>query len=119
MCVVCARSPSVRHGRMHSCEPTSYDVLAMSRDVRHCRITDYEPGPGRASFIVPPCVWGVVESSCSLIRIPLPVYHGSVHVRFHTSDLPKVDLDTDRGTDFQAWHQQWLAYRSLSDLSKE
>ena len=38
---------------------------------------------------------------------------------FRTSDLPKLDLDTDRGTDFQAWHQQWLAYRSLSGLSAE
>ena len=38
---------------------------------------------------------------------------------FRTSDLPKLDLDTDRGTDFQAWHQQWLAYRSLSSLSAE
>ena len=38
---------------------------------------------------------------------------------FRTSDLPKLDLDTDRGTDFQAWHQQWLAYRSLSGLGSE
>ena len=38
---------------------------------------------------------------------------------FRTSDLPKLDLDTDRGTDFQAWHQQWLAYRSLSCLGSE
>ena len=38
---------------------------------------------------------------------------------FRTSDLPKLDLDTDRGTDIKAWHQQWLAYRSLSGLSAE
>lgn len=38
---------------------------------------------------------------------------------FRTSDLPKLDLDTDRGTDFLAWHQQWLAYRSLSGLNSE
>ena len=38
---------------------------------------------------------------------------------FRTSDLPKLDLDTDRGTDFQAWHQQWQAYCSLSGLSAE
>ena len=36
-----------------------------------------------------------------------------------TSDLPKLDIETDRGTDFQAWHQQWIAYRSLSGLSNE
>ena len=38
---------------------------------------------------------------------------------FCMTDLPKLDLDVDRGTDFQAWHQQWLAYRSLSGLSGE
>ena len=38
---------------------------------------------------------------------------------FRTSDLPKLDLDTDRGTDFLAWQQQWIAYRSLSGLSNE
>ena len=38
---------------------------------------------------------------------------------FRTSDLPKLDLDTDRGTDFHAWHHQWLAYRSLSGLADE
>lgn len=38
---------------------------------------------------------------------------------FRTSDLPKLDIDTDKGTDFLAWHQQWLAYRSLSGLSNE
>ena len=38
---------------------------------------------------------------------------------FRTSDLPKLDLDIDRGTDFDAWHKQWLAYRSLSGLNAE
>lgn len=38
---------------------------------------------------------------------------------FKTGDLPKLNLDTDRGADFSAWHQQWLAYCSLSGLSKE
>ena len=38
---------------------------------------------------------------------------------FRTSDLPKLDLDTDRGTDFLAWQQQWLAYRSISGLGNE
>ena len=38
---------------------------------------------------------------------------------FRTNDLPKLDLDSDRGTDFQAWHQQWLAYRSLLGLGSE
>jgi len=38
---------------------------------------------------------------------------------FRTSNLPKLDLNINRGTDFQAWHQQWLAYRSLSGVSAE
>ena len=38
---------------------------------------------------------------------------------FHTSNLPKLDLNVNRGTDFQAWHQQWLAYHSLSGVSGE
>ena len=38
---------------------------------------------------------------------------------FRTSKLPKLDLDVDRGADFKAWHQQWLAYRSLSGLNGE
>ncbi len=38
---------------------------------------------------------------------------------FRTSDLPKLDLDVDWGTDFHAWHQQWLAYRDLPGLSSE
>ncbi len=38
---------------------------------------------------------------------------------FRTSDLPKLDLDTDKGTDFLAWQQQWLAYRELSGLGNE
>ena len=38
---------------------------------------------------------------------------------FRTSDLPKLGLNTDRGTDFYVWHQQWLAYRSLSGLANE
>ena len=38
---------------------------------------------------------------------------------FRTSNLPNMDLDTDRGTDFHAWQQQWLAYRSLSGRAGE
>ena len=31
-------------------------------------------------------------------------------------DLPKLDLQVDRGMDFKAWKSQWDAYLSLSDL---
>ena len=53
-------------------------------------------------------------NSRSLIRTLEPATY-----TFRTSDLPKLDLDTDRGTDFHAWQQQWLTYRSLSGLASE
>ena len=38
---------------------------------------------------------------------------------FRTGDLPKLDLQVDRGSDFKAWRSQWDAYLSLSGLDKE
>ncbi len=38
---------------------------------------------------------------------------------FHQGDLPKLDLQVDRGTDFTAWKSQWEAYFSLSGLDKQ
>ena len=38
---------------------------------------------------------------------------------FRQSDLPKLDLHIDRGTDFRAWQTQWESYCSLSGLGKE
>lgn len=38
---------------------------------------------------------------------------------YPTSDLAKLDLDTDRGTDFQACYQHRLAYHSILGLSGE
>lgn len=38
---------------------------------------------------------------------------------FRQGDLPKLDLQVDRGTDFLAWKTQWDAYVSLSGLDKE
>ena len=38
---------------------------------------------------------------------------------FRQSDLPKLDLQVDRGTDFIAWRTQWESYGSLSGLDKE
>ena len=38
---------------------------------------------------------------------------------FRMSDLPKLDLDIDRGTDFQAWHQQWFTYSSLASVESQ
>ena len=38
---------------------------------------------------------------------------------FRQGDLPKLDLQVDRGTDFTAWKAQWDAYISLSGLAEE
>ena len=38
---------------------------------------------------------------------------------FRQSDLPKLDLHIDRGTDFGAWRTQWESYCSLSGLGRE
>jgi len=38
---------------------------------------------------------------------------------FRQGDLPRLDLQVDRGSDFTAWRSQWESYMSLSGLSKE
>ena len=38
---------------------------------------------------------------------------------FRQGDLPKLDLQIDRGSDFSAWQKQWESYMSLSGLSEE
>ena len=38
---------------------------------------------------------------------------------FQLSDLPKLDLQVDRSTDFEAWRAQWTSYATLSGLSGE
>ena len=38
---------------------------------------------------------------------------------FRTGDLPKLDLQVDRGVDFKAWKAQWEAYSSLSGLKDQ
>ena len=38
---------------------------------------------------------------------------------FRQGDLPKLDLQVDRGTDFAAWKLQWDSYISLSGLAGE
>ena len=35
---------------------------------------------------------------------------------FRAGDLPKLDLDVDRGSDFLAWEKQWSSYMTLSGL---
>jgi len=38
---------------------------------------------------------------------------------FCQGDLPKLDKQVDRGTEFEAWKSQWESYSSLSGLSEE
>ena len=38
---------------------------------------------------------------------------------FRLNDLPKLDLQVDRGTDFEAWKAQWTSYSTLLGLSGE
>ena len=38
---------------------------------------------------------------------------------FRQGNLPKLDLQVDRGTDFTVWCLQWESYCSLSVLAKE
>ena len=38
---------------------------------------------------------------------------------FRAGDLPKLDLNVDRGSDFLAWKSQWDAYLSLSGLGTQ
>ena len=38
---------------------------------------------------------------------------------FQQGDLPRLDLQVDRGSDFAAWQAQWDSYMSLSGLSAE
>lgn len=38
---------------------------------------------------------------------------------FRHGDLPKLDLQVDRGSDFKAWKAQWDAYISLSGLAEQ
>ena len=35
---------------------------------------------------------------------------------FRLTDLPKLDIQVDRGADFEAWKAQWTSYSTLSGL---
>ena len=38
---------------------------------------------------------------------------------FRQTDLPKLDIQVDRGSDFEAWKDQWTSYCTLSGLAEE
>ena len=43
----------------------------------------------------------------------------SMPFTFRCSDIPKLNLDVDRGSNFKAWLEEWSAYIAVSGLSKE
>ena len=65
----------------------------------------------------------VIPSFSSVLLFPPFVLQISPMSRlsyvFRQGDLPKLDLQTDRGSDFSAWQMQWESYMSLSGLGKE
>ena len=38
---------------------------------------------------------------------------------YRASDLPRLDIQLDRGSDFDAWKEEWESYKLLSKLDKE
>ena len=38
---------------------------------------------------------------------------------FRLTDLPKLDIQVDRGADFEAWKAQWTSYSTLSGLADQ
>ena len=38
---------------------------------------------------------------------------------FCQTDLPKLDIQVDQGSDFEAWKDQWTSYYTLSGLAGE
>jgi len=43
----------------------------------------------------------------------------SAEYTFRQSDLPKLDVQIDRGTDFTAWRMQWEVHGSLLGLDQQ
>ena len=38
---------------------------------------------------------------------------------FRRSDIPRLDLDIDSGSNFKAWLEEWTTYHALSGLNKQ
>ena len=50
---------------------------------------------------------------------PLPEAAPGPSYTFRLNDLPKLDLQIDRGTNFTTWRLQWRSYCSLSGLASK
>ena len=38
---------------------------------------------------------------------------------FRRNDIPRLDLDVDRGKNFKAWLEEWSAYHAVSGFSDQ
>ena len=58
-----------------------------------------------------------------VVRFSFPPYFQQAMTEpsytFHQGDLPKLDLQINRGTEFMVWWTQWSSYSSLSRLVNE
>ena len=62
----------------------------------------------------------MIEVEFHTWRCELEQYkHTDMSYVFRSGDLPKLDLQVDRGTDFKAWKAQWEAYLNLSGLATQ
>ena len=57
--------------------------------------------------------WGTPSSDSCVLFVPAILFSDIAYV-FRQGDLPKLDLQIDRGSDFSAWQTQWELYTSLS-----
>ena len=64
---------------------------------------------------VQPCLQILPSLKTQQKKFSLKTFSGMPYT-FHAGDLPKLDLDVDRGSDFLAWEKQWNSYRILSGL---
>ena len=71
------------------------------------------------SELVPPQSEYSVKLSFCLHRCRLSLPRGlyGMTYTFRAGDLPKLDLDVDRVSDFLAWEKQWNSYMILSGLA--
>ena len=64
----------------------------------------------------------LIHGAASLLELSTVLKPGTITTMayaFRQGDLPKLDLQVDRGSDFKAWKTQWEAYLSLSGLADQ
>ena len=64
----------------------------------------------------------LIHGAASLLELSTVLKPGTITTMayvFRQGDLPKLDLQVDKGSDFKAWKTQWEAYLSLSGLADQ